>query len=245
MTDFSFLDNVQVIEVQPSMGRQTSKAEPNPTDSDLRLFKDGSLYPSLPLTKEFDLEYQDDATAIRENGFDLINSDDWGMMPKGTPQFLAIATVPKEAAPKPMLFGKSRKVDGKSVHSVNDQGSMASGKTLIEYIEATEAKAAMEVAFEAQGFIDLDIIREHPIASANGIYNFPRLVKKGDNAGNLTSIRRENSQIYPLIVVPMAQDNETDTVHEIDLEEEAIMEVDNSTEAQEQEEISDLTNNQE
>jgi hypothetical protein len=105
-----------------------------------------------------------------------------------------------------MLFGKCRKTDGKAVHSVNDQGSVASGKTLIEYLENSEFGGVMKAAFEATGFIDLSIVREHLIASSNNIYNFPRLVTKGTNSGNLTSVRRENAQIFPLVVVSVVQE---------------------------------------
>lgn len=196
MTDFSFLDNIQLTEVQPTSTRKTTKAEANPTEADLRLFADGSLYPSLALIKEFNLEYLEDGAEGVELGFDLIDSKFWGMVPDKIERFLAIATVSKHEAPKPMLFGKARKTDGKPVQSVADQGSTASGNLLVEYLNDVYG---FEFA-EGQEYVDLTIDRTHPIQAANGIYNIPRTVRKGPKAGEVTSTRREGCQIYPISV---------------------------------------------
>lgn len=218
MTDFSFLDNVELTEVQPSATRGGKKANSNPTEADLRVFKTGEVYPSLALTEEFSLEYQPEGSEVVENGLDLINSANWGMLPKGTPTFLAVAVISKGEARKPHLFGKSRKKeDGTPIHSVNEQGSAAAGNILIAHLEEV-----LGFKFgEDQAFVDLDIDREHLIASPNGIYNLPRLQMKGEKAGTLTSIRRENCEIYPLTIAVAEPQQTVEDTHD-DLPEEQI-----------------------
>ena len=195
MSDFSFLNNIELSEVAPKQMGRAKRAESNPVDADLRVFATGEIYPSLALVKEFNLEYQPEGSDNVENGFDLIDTKLWGMLPEGTPRFLAIATVSKNSARKPMLFGKSRKVDGKPVHSVTEQGSMASGNTVIEYL-----KTVLGIEMEGS-YIDLNIVREHKIQSSNGIYNLPYVQQKGEDAGAVKTVRRENCEIYPLMVV--------------------------------------------
>lgn len=209
--DFSFLDNVELSEVTPAAGR-VSRGDSNPENADLRVFSTGEVYPSKALVEEFDLEFQAEGSDVVENGFDLIDSKLWGMLPDNTPRFLAIATVPKNGAKagyrKPMLFGKCRKKDGKPIQSVVDQGSTASGKLLLDYLEEVLGVTIAEGA----NFVDLNIVREHKLASPNGVYNLPYTVRKGDDAGALRSVRRENCEIFPLIVaVEEATDVPTET----------------------------------
>jgi len=206
MTDFSFLEGLELTEVQASATRGGKKANPNPDNADIRVFATGEVYPSLALTEEFQLEYQPEGSAEVENGLDLIDSNQWDMLPDGVPQFLAVAIVSKGEARKPHLFGKSRKgEDGTPIHSVNDQGSTASGKALIAALEAT---LGFEFA-EGQSFVDLDIDREHLLASPNGIYNLPRVQMKGEKAGTLTFVRRENCDIYPMTIHGQVETQET------------------------------------
>lgn len=225
MTDFSFLDGLELTEVQASATRGGKKANPNPTDADLRVFATGEVYPSLALTDEFQLEYQPEGSTEVENGLDVINSNDWDMLPEGTPSFVAVAIVSKGEATKPHLFGKSRRDDdGNPIHSVNDQGSKASGKAIIEALEA-----AIGFTFaEGQSFVDLSLDREHMITSPNGIYSLPRKQMKGENAGLLKRVRRENCDIYPITLAmetaTAQEETEADALEEeveIPLEEEA------------------------
>jgi len=200
MSDFSFLDNVELSEVSPKQAGRAKRAESNPTDADLRLFLNGEIYPSLALIEEFSLEYQEEGSEEVQNGFDLIDSKFWGMLPEGTPRFLAIATVSKQAARKPMLFGKSRLKDGKVVNPVGVQGSVTSGKILLEYLSTV-----LDMSFEGLPHVDLNIVREHKLASANGIYNLPYIQQKGEDAGAVKSVRRENCEIFPLVVASSVQ----------------------------------------
>ena len=228
MTDFSFLEGLELTEVQASATRGGKKANPNPENADLRVFATGEIYPSKALTDEFNLEYQPEGSTEVENGLDVIDSEQWDMLPDGTPRFLAIAVISKGEARKPHLFGKSRKNDdGTPVHSVNDQGSTASGKVLIAALEA-----ALNFTFaEGQSFVDLDIDREHLIASPNGIYNLPRTQMKGENAGKRTFVRRENCIIYPLTLTDTAMP--TTAIAEEEVEEEVEVDLPLEEETQE------------
>lgn len=198
---FSFLDNIELSEVAPKQVGRTKRAESNPTSADLRVFPNGELYPSLELIDEFSLEYQEEGFEGLENGFDLIDSELWGMLPKGTPRFLAIATVSKDSLRKPMLFGKSRKKDGQPVHSVGAQGSTASGLLLLDYLDRV-----LDVSIGDLPYIDLQIVREHRIASNNGIYNLPYVQQKGEDSGTIKSVRREECEIFPLIPTSLNQE---------------------------------------
>lgn len=200
MSDFSFLNNIELSEVSPKQQGRAKRADNNPADADLRVFPTGEIYPSLALIEEFGLEYQKEGSDDIQNGFDLIDSKLWGMLPEGTPRFLAIATVAKGEARKPMLFGKFRSKDGKPTHSVGEQGSTSSGNLLLTYLETV-----LEVEMGDLPYIDLNIVREHKISSANGIYNLPYTQQKGDDAGTVKSIRRENCEIYPLVVAVEAE----------------------------------------
>lgn len=215
MTDFSFLEGLELTEVQASATRGGKKANPNPENADLRVFATGEVYPSLALTEEFNLEYQPEGSTEVENGLDLIDSNQWDMLPDGVPQFLAVAVVSKGEARKPHLFGKSRKgEDGNPIHSVNDQGSAASGKALIAALAAT-----LDFEFaEGQSFVDLNIDREHLLASPNGIYNLPRVQMKGEKAGTLTFVRRENCAIYPMTIAGETTEIVEETAVEEDIE---------------------------
>ena len=190
---FGFLDNIELSEVSPKQVGRAKRADSNPTDADLRVFPNGELYPSIALVEEFNLEYQEEGKEAIESGFDLIDSDLWGMLPEGTPRFLAIATVSKDSPRKPMLFGKSRKKDGKPVHSVAEQGSTASGLQLLSYL-----KTVLGIEIHEADYLDLNIVRKYKITSNNGIYNLPYIQQKGDDAGAIKSVRRENCEIFPL-----------------------------------------------
>ena len=192
MSEFSFLESIELSTIAPKQMGRAKRAESNPTDADLRVFATGEIYPSLALVEEFALEYQKENSEAVENGFDLIDSNLWGMLPDETPRFLAIATVSKGAARKPMLFGKSRKVNGKPVHSVVEQGSTASGRTVMTYL-----KEVLDVEITGD-YLDLNIVREHKLQSPNGIYNLPYVQQKGEDAGTIKSVRRENCEIFPL-----------------------------------------------
>jgi len=213
---FSFLDNIELSEVIPKQQMGSSKVEKNPTEADIRVFADGAIYPSEKLVEEFNLEYQSEGSDIVENGFDLIDTALWGMLPKDTPRFLAIATVNRASARKPMLFGKYRMKDGKPVHSVMSQGSISAGKTLLSYLDVV-----LGVEMGDEPYLDLKLVRERKLSSNNGIYNLPYVVAKGKEAGVIKSVRRENCEIYPLIVVntePIGEEPQKANIEEVPFE---------------------------
>lgn len=193
------LATVQLQEITGNAGLRVSKTQKNPADADIRLFSDGSCYPSQALMAEFGLEYQDKGSDIQERGFDIFQTEKWGMWP-ASEHFVMIAPVSKHVS-KVDLFGKTSydSKTGKPRSSVMDQGAATFGKRLIGMLEQTYGE---ELFVGGSTFVDLLIVRESPVPpTTNGIYNIPKLMVKGEKQGTYSVERRENIVIYPLVVV--------------------------------------------
>jgi hypothetical protein len=191
------LATIQLTEVVGNVGVRVAKTQKNPTDADIRLFADGSCYPSKELVEEFQLEYQGKESETPEFGFDVFETTKWGMWP-ASEHFVMIAQISKHAK-KVDLFGKtSYDSDGHSRSSVIDQGAATFGKKLIAMLEQTYNE---ELFKNGNTSVDLLIVRDSPISQVpNGIYNIPKMMVKGKTAGTYSFERRENITIYPLVV---------------------------------------------
>jgi hypothetical protein len=163
----SFLKTATIEEVdQKAVAAPRRQNNPNPTFLGIRVWKDGSLYPSQAAVDQFSLEYkagkyidipgteavgkpgEPDYVAAKPAkrdfvpaeapgfGFDFIDSREWGSY-KGDRDFLFLGLVPKTEA-KVDIFGITRyDAAGKPLSSVVDQGSATFGKeVLIPSIEA-------------------------------------------------------------------------------------------------------------
>jgi len=216
MTDqvFDFLDDLELEEVtgrNSAGGVKFGGIDKNPVDADLRLFPDGSMYPSKELVKEFNLEYQPKDSTNPEYGFDIFSSKHWGQYQtakkaykaktgKDMPEIIVISPVSRHSA-KVDAFGKTTyKKDGSPKSSVIDQGASTFGKQMID--EIFPEVLGKDPFAEGKAFIDLKINRENRIPSTqNGIYNIPKKLVKGKDAGKFSYTRRENAMFYPLTVV--------------------------------------------
>ena len=192
------LATIQLKEITGVVGSRISKVQKVPLDADIRLFADGSCYPSKALVEEFQLEYANKGSDAPEYGFDIFETSKWSMWPENTDNFVMIAQVSKHAK-KVDLFGKVTYDDQNQPRaSVLNQGAGTFGKRLIGMLETTYGE---ELFKSGNSFVDLIIVRDSPISPApNNIYNIPKLIVKGDKAGTYTYERRENLTIYPLIV---------------------------------------------
>ena len=191
------LASIQLKEIVGSSMLRVSKTQKTPIDADIRLFADGSCYPSKTLVEEFQLNYQNKDANLPEYGFDIFETSRWGMWPIDE-HFVMISQVSKHAK-KVDLFGQcTYDENGNPRVNVLDQGSSTFGKRLINMLENTYNEKLFE---NGEAFVDLLIVRDQPVSpTGNGIYNIPKLVVKGDKAGTYTYERRENITVFPLIL---------------------------------------------
>ncbi len=193
--------NEEVVEMKENKGPTKGRvATPrNPTNgADIRLFKDGSIYPSQALKDEFDLEYRN---KDEEGGkaFDCFEAHNWRAYPKTLPNIVLIAAVSKDA-PKTDIFGSTKfNEDGSPTSTVLEQGAATFGKKLIEMVAAVTG-STHEMMFTGKNYIDLMIVRDRAIATESGIYLFPKTVSRGKDVGAMTYERRENAAPMPLMV---------------------------------------------
>jgi len=154
----SFLQGASVEEVKPGKrtgGGRAKQWQPAPSIVAIRLFRDGSVFPSQAAIEKFGLEYKK-ATITKEelplkegekeaktknvyafpdgtgNGFDVIDSRIWGQFKaSGDNAMLFVIPTPKNA-PKVDLFGTTNyEDDGTPKSTVAEQGAMTFGKEVL------------------------------------------------------------------------------------------------------------------
>lgn len=197
--NFSFLNTVTVdaVEAAKKVSAPRPKKQYQPTTADLRIWASGAIFPSDAINAEFLLEYQNKDSEVQGNGFDIIDTRE--MPAIKTPQpFLAISLTPKKDGKVDIFSGVGYNEDGTPKVPVTEQGAATFGKeTLLPLL-----KEVYGIEPNAEGFIDLLIMREHPFTSPNGIYQFPKKVSRGDKKGEMSYVRRENQTVFPLSFVP-------------------------------------------
>ena len=197
MNNFSFLNNITINKVEEtpkkaSTGRE--KIERNPQSGlTLRLFKDGSIYPSLELVDKFDLEYNKEKSG---NGFDVFPSSNWKQYPQDAENVVFITAVPKSNA-RVDLFSQAREVNGE-LTSVMSQGTKTFGLELINILNETY-NAGYNTLFEDKKYVDLQVVEE--VAINQDIVYIPKMTTKGEHKGMMTTERRENIILYPLSII--------------------------------------------
>ena len=201
MNTFAFLGNLNVAPNAAPKKAAPKKKERNPVLAALRVFKNGSVYPSAALVQQFGLEYTEDGGG---NGFDVIDSRKL-QNTAGNPQaFLMIAPVSREKA-KIDLFSKAGKTAEGEIVSVMDQGAKTFGVRLLEMVKEVYGIEPTET----QDFIDLTIVKSEELqtllqTATNGIYFVPKVVAAGPRKGEPDYERRENLDIYVLAPVTPA-----------------------------------------
>lgn len=229
MSFLSFLGAVKVANPDVKEGRSTSKKQRNPNALLLaiRLWADGSVYPSQALVDKFNLEYPKATVSVvktkdgkdknvytvvddKSNGLDIIDTAQWPQIV--TPEhFLAVAVSPKDS-PKLDLFSVTRYDEtGNPIASVMEQGSATYGKSVLLDL----VKDRYNVEPNEEGFIDLEVVMQAPdgtpinLSSANGINLLPKVIARGADKGKPDYSRRENVNIYVLAPMAVLEDNTT------------------------------------
>lgn len=196
--NFDFLKDMEVKEIEKSPVPASLHGKTPAPGAHLRLFSDGSIFPSDDLIKLHHLEYQPKGTDQPENGYDVFLSTDWSQF-TGDQVFVCINPISKHEAKVDIFSTTKYKADGTPKASVVDQKTKA-GEKVIELLE--KCLEPNESLFGTKTFVDLKINLETPIKpTATGIYNLPKPISRGKDAGKPSYIRRENITIYPLVVV--------------------------------------------
>jgi hypothetical protein len=208
MKGFEFLKKVSLasVEATKAAAARTSTAKArNPETADIRIFKDGSVYPSAALVQEFDLTYRAKDAAQRGQAFDVFKTTDCPHMANwaADEKAIFIAAVDR-TEPKTDLFSSSKyDENGEPTADVLTQGANTFGKQLL-----ADLKEVYGIEPGESGFIDLSIMREAPLTTDNGIYFIPKTVSRGENKGKSDLVRRENLTLYPLVPADAATEAE-------------------------------------
>jgi hypothetical protein len=229
----SFIGNMQLVEVAPtSSGARSPKKDRNPSDAfmGIRIFKDGSVYPSKALTDSFNLEYQQAVITVEKtatgkdkklyeypnspgNGFDVWDTKQWANQYKEETRLLVVAIVPKTEAKVDLFAGTKYDDDGSPKSSVLDQGASTFGATMLPLLKEIYG---IDTAAEDFEHTDLAVAVSADLsaASPNGIFLIPKEISRGANKGQMEYIRRENVKIFPLVPAAWVETQEEEEEEE-------------------------------
>lgn len=203
MKGLEFLRNASLAAnevVKPAVARTTTAKARNPETADIRVYKDGSVYPSAALVTEFDLAYRNKETAGGQ-AFDVfkstqyLNTQSW----PAEDSVVFIAAVDRKLPKTDLFSGSKFDENGDPKQDVLTQGANTFGKELLEYV-----KEVYETEPNEDGYIDLVILRDIPFNTPDGIYFIPKTVSRGEKKGETTLERRDLITLYPLVPAAMA-----------------------------------------
>jgi len=188
--DYSFLTSIKIVDT----GRTKTPKSKSPEGLAIRVFADGSVYPSQELVNKFDLQYKHKDEAFPGNAFDVVDTANWKPM-QAHPRMLMFGVTPK-SAPKVDLFGSTKySEEGLPKANVLTQG--AKDENLVELAKS------LGWLTEDQLYTDLKVIVDYPLNTEDGIAYIPKTISRGKDAGQTTYVRRENTTFYPVEVVPV------------------------------------------
>lgn len=205
----------------PRAGGGGHRKEWNPTySSTIRLWKDGSVFPSQDLIDRFDLEYKDrptsesDTTAPEDgqkwkqpgNALDIIDSSEFPVFK--TPRRIILANIVAKAEGKADLFSACEwdAVSGKPTSSVISQGANTYGKNELLPMLKTVYDITLD---DSRPYVDLVFIGKHgaelkpdsffSLPEGKKVAFIPKKVSRGDKKGTPTVVRREDPWLYILL----------------------------------------------
>ena len=205
MADYSFLTSLTLIDT----GRRRQPKEKLPTGMRVRIYSDGSVYPSKELMDAFKLEYVKKAKEEEKEeesfGFDIFDSQEWAPLAQH-PRMIVFGLVPKNA-PKVDLFAACRYNDqGEPRASVLTQGTVST--TLLDLVRQ------IGYLSPEQKYADLEVLTEFHINVKDGIAYIPKVVERGEKKGEKTYVRRENALFYPVDIPENLENKEVKKVEE-------------------------------
>ena len=217
--NFDFLSKV-VLDADASAPRRPKK-ERMPTTAHLRVFKNGSVYPSKALVEALGLEYRplvkDEAGKWVEPedpgyGFDVCLSTEFPAFK--VPQPVVVISTVSRIHPKVSLFGSVSYIqkpedaveglnEGDPTVSVTEQGSATFGSNELLPMLADTYK----VVPGKDGYIDLMLVGTDgtPGVDSPWVFNrpvyVPKKVARGETKGQASTVRRENGKYFVLVPV--------------------------------------------
>jgi hypothetical protein len=210
-----FLNQITANEVteQPATakGGSNQKKERIPSGSRIRVFRDGSVYPSQKLVDKFDLEYGPKDCDGCGNGFDVIDSDKFSEF-KVPKRLLWVSPVSRNVkAGKVDLFAAvSYNTDNSPKSSVLNQGANTYGKA--ELLPMLKEVYGLELTKDSNpDYIDLELVTNpatgEPWQLTNGkqVTYVPKKMTRGDKKGEPDAVRREKPEFYVLYPVSLIE----------------------------------------
>lgn len=226
---FDFLMSATILDVADSKKTPVStKKNRTPDGLTIRVFRDGSVWPSKELVSQFQLEYPNavvtnEAIPLPEgshpsaepeyrtvmvvtepgNGFDVFKSIDAAQF-SAFGKMLIISPVNRKAG-KVDLFASTgyNKETGEALSSVLDQGAKTFGADVL--LPMIKEMYGLELTKEGEiDFIDLTFVANPATGQPWGlpegktVTTVPKLVSRGADKGLLTMVRRENPSFYVL-----------------------------------------------
>jgi hypothetical protein len=211
-----FLKKVQATAPETAIRRASGvRKERNPVNADLRIFVDGSVYPSADLAGKFKLEYgnkPEEGQSATGYGFDVIDSNEFTQYLATPVRCLWISPVPRSES-KIDLFGtvKYDKETGAPTASVLEQGTVTFGQNvLLPLIAAAYGITVNEetkLFSNGQRHIDLKLYSsdgnegtENPffLPAGRTMAFVPKSKQRGEEKGTPTVIKRDNPEFYCL-----------------------------------------------
>lgn len=183
--DYSFLKSLNLVDT----GRLRNPKTKNPEGLTIRIFSDGSVFPSKDLVTQFNLEYRNDGDPEQGNGLDIVDTGEWSIF-NGQPRVLMVGVTLK-SNPKVDLFASCRhNEDGTPKSSVLTQGSV--NGYLLDLVRENGWLTP------EQKYVDLKVLTDYAFTTKDGLAFIPKTITKGTKAGEKTYSRRENSVFYPM-----------------------------------------------
>ena len=210
--DFSFLNEVEVITPEKETRVNVAKVDKYPTEGTIiRVWANGSIFPSPELVVKLDLEY---SKANTNNGLDVFAFSKMPNAPKVGQDCIMISAVAK-SAPKVDLFSSCKyDENGQPKSSVLTQGGGTFGEEFIVMI-----KEVYGIEIPKGTYLDLEVKLDISPKVSPIVY-LPKTVDRGPKKGQLDVARRENITIYPLVPIvttqePIATDDASVEVSEV------------------------------
>ncbi len=203
---FDFLAQVTIADVEESAVSRKSgpRKERNPQGLAIRVFRDGSIYPSQELVDTFSLEYAG-KDVEHGYGFDVVDSKLYTLFQHLPKRMLFISPV-KKSAGKVDIFGSvGYEETGVPKSSVMEQGSKTYGQSdLIPMLEEVYGLKLGKEEGELE-FVDLVFLanpsnnQPWTLPAGRSVTHVPKKVSRGEAKGSVTTVRREEPKFYALV----------------------------------------------
>ena len=204
--NLDFLKNVKLEAVDKATPKTRVAVVTLPTEADMRVFKNGKVYPSKAYAEKHELEFvpkqniakdgEPENMVIVGNGMDIFSSKEWAMIGDLPQAVIFCAIVPKSSAKVDMWASTKYEEDNTPKASVYEQGANSFSKARLLPMLAD----IYGVNWDTTAYVDLQVVEDQPMVSANGYYIIPKIVSTGSRKGEPDYIRRENLTICPLVV---------------------------------------------